>query len=66
MDKKAKMWTHEVFGPVATVHKYSNFQEAIDMVNDSEFGLQAGVFTNDLQKTFYAFEVYMLYVYIRN
>ena len=57
VDTKGKLWTHEIFGPVACIHKFSNFKDAIDMVNDSEFGLQAGVFTNDLQKSFYAFEV---------
>lgn len=57
VDKDAKVWKQEIFGPVTTIHKYSNFKEAIDLVNDSEFGLQAGIFTNDLQKSFYAYEV---------
>ena len=57
MDKQGKLWTDEIFGPVACIHKFSNFKEAIEMANDSEFGLQAGIFTNDLQKSFYAYEV---------
>ncbi len=40
----------EAFGPVAVLAKFSEFEEAIDMVNDSVFGLQAGVFTRDLYK----------------
>lgn len=38
----------EAFGPVAAIYKFSNFDDAIDMVNNSDFGLQAGVFTRDL------------------
>ena len=40
----------EVFGPVLVVHRYSSFDEAIAMANDSDLGLQAGVFTNDIGK----------------
>lgn len=43
-----KVSCKEVFGPVALVESYSSFQEALDTVNDSDFGLQAGVFTNRL------------------
>lgn len=56
VDFNAKLWTNEIFGPVASIHKYKNFNDAIDMANDSEFGLQAGIFTNDLNKSFYAYE----------
>ena len=38
----------EIFGPVACVAPFSKFQDAIDMVNDSIYGLQAGVFTKHL------------------
>jgi acyl-CoA reductase-like NAD-dependent aldehyde dehydrogenase len=44
----------EVFGPVVTVQPYDSFTDAIAMANDSEYGLQAGVFTNDVQKVFLA------------
>ncbi len=40
----------EIFGPVVTVSPYSHFDDALAMVNDSEFGLQAGVFTNDVNR----------------
>jgi acyl-CoA reductase-like NAD-dependent aldehyde dehydrogenase len=46
--REAKVWCEEIFGPVATVDRYSDFSEALRMANDSKFGLQAGVFTADL------------------
>jgi len=45
----------EAFAPIATVEKYKTFEQAVDKINDSEFGLQAGVFTNRLKDVFYAF-----------
>ncbi|HEX9967618.1 MAG TPA: aldehyde dehydrogenase family protein [Solirubrobacterales bacterium] len=46
--RQAKVWCEEVFGPVATVDRYSDFGEALRLANDSKFGLQAGVFTRDV------------------
>lgn len=40
----------EAFGPVAVLSRYSDFSQALDDVNDSLYGLQAGVFTRDLYK----------------
>lgn len=40
----------EAFGPVANLFRFSDFDQALEMVNDSQFGLQAGVFTRDLYK----------------
>jgi acyl-CoA reductase-like NAD-dependent aldehyde dehydrogenase len=40
----------EAFGPVATLRKFSDFDAALAEVNDSDFGLQAGIFTRDLYK----------------
>jgi len=42
--------TEEAFGPAAVLQKFSSWDEAIDMVNDSKFGLQAGIFTRDFYK----------------
>ncbi|MDV5148700.1 aldehyde dehydrogenase family protein [Streptomyces sp. SBC-4] len=44
----------EVFGPVLTIAKVDGEAEAFAAVNDSDFGLQAGVFTRDLQTAFRA------------
>lgn len=47
-DPSAKVWCEEIFGPVATVDRFSDFDEALERANDSKFGLQAGVFTRDI------------------
>jgi acyl-CoA reductase-like NAD-dependent aldehyde dehydrogenase len=46
---------NEVFAPIITIDKYTNFEEAVSQINNSRFGLQAGVFTNDYRKINYAF-----------
>jgi acyl-CoA reductase-like NAD-dependent aldehyde dehydrogenase len=46
--KEAKVWCEEIFGPVATIDTFSDFDEALRSANDSKFGLQAGVFTRDI------------------
>ncbi|MFW6124221.1 MAG: aldehyde dehydrogenase family protein [Acidobacteriota bacterium] len=46
----------EAFAPVAIVYKYKDFEEALKEVNNSMYGLQAGVFTSDLNKAFRAYE----------
>lgn len=45
-----KVSCEEVFGPVAVLAPFASFDEALDRVNASRFGLQAGVFTRDIQK----------------
>jgi acyl-CoA reductase-like NAD-dependent aldehyde dehydrogenase len=47
----------EAFGPVAVLSKFSDFEAALDEVNDSDFGLQAGVFTRDIHKAHRAWDV---------
>lgn len=44
----------EVFGPVVIVNRYKTLEEAIGRVNDSIYGLQAGIFTRDLERAFRA------------
>lgn len=50
-----KVSCQEVFGPVVTVTSYRQFDDAIQALNQSEYGLQAGVFTQDVNKVFHAF-----------
>lgn len=52
----AKVSCMEAFGPVLVVEPYIDFQSAVDAVNDSTFGLQAGVFTNQMDKALSAFQ----------
>ncbi len=46
----------EAFAPVVVVYPYKDFSEALKGVNYSIYGLQAGIFTNDLKRAFQAFE----------
>lgn len=46
----------EVFGPLVTVEPYDSFEKALAAVNASPFGLQAGVFTRDVNAIFHAFD----------
>ena len=44
----------EAFGPVVAVYPYQNLDQAIERVNATPYGLQAGIFTNDIQRAFRA------------
>ena len=46
----------EIFGPVVMVTPYGSFEDALTQLNDSAFGLQAGVFTQDVRKIFQAYQ----------
>jgi len=48
--------SREAFAPLVTLFPVKSFGEAIGRLNDSEYGLQAGVFTNSLEKALAAFE----------
>jgi acyl-CoA reductase-like NAD-dependent aldehyde dehydrogenase len=50
----AKAWAEEIFGPVLAVSIVDSADEAFAAVNDSAYGLQAGVFTRDVQLAFRA------------
>ncbi len=54
--REMKVCAEEVFAPVVVVEPYDDFGEAIRRVNDSPYGLQAGVFTRDVKLLFSAFE----------
>ncbi|MEO0140990.1 MAG: aldehyde dehydrogenase family protein [candidate division WOR-3 bacterium] len=54
--REARLWRDEAFGPVATFGTYRDFDDALEAVNDSRFGLQAGVFTRDMGLALKAFE----------
>lgn len=56
VDTHADAYREEAFGPLALLSKFSDFGAALDEVNDSKFGLQAGIFTRDLFKTLDAWD----------
>lgn len=56
VDPKEKVSCREVFGPVVVLDTFDSWDEALAKANDSEFGLQAGVFTADFEKIMRAFE----------
>lgn len=51
-DVKPEMWVSckEVFGPVTTLAPYDEFEDALELANDPQYGLQVGVFTRDLER----------------
>jgi acyl-CoA reductase-like NAD-dependent aldehyde dehydrogenase len=54
--KDTSVCTEEAFGPVAVLSKFTDFDAALDEVNDSTFGLQAGIFTRDIYKAHRAWD----------
>jgi len=56
VDSRQKVSCQEVFGPVATLTPFDSFAQAVRVANDSDFGLQAGVFTRNLDHAFYAYD----------
>ncbi|MBW6503960.1 aldehyde dehydrogenase family protein [bacterium] len=49
-----KVMCQEAFAPLVSIYEYESFEDAVRMVEDSPYGLQAGVYTNDLKKAMYA------------
>ncbi|WML60068.1 aldehyde dehydrogenase family protein [Neobacillus sp. PS2-9] len=45
---REKISCEEVFAPVVHINRFSSMEEAINLVNDSKYGLQAGIFTNNI------------------
>ena len=54
--KDCEINSEEAFGPVSTIAPFSNFDEALKLVNNSQFGLQAGIFTKDIYKAHKAWD----------
>lgn len=55
-DGTQNVWTEELFGPVLSVRRAQSTQEAFELANDSEFGLSAALFTQDLTTALSAME----------
>ncbi len=56
VDRATKLNVEEAFGPVAFLIKFHDWKEALEIVNDSKFGLQAGIFTRDIFKVLDAWD----------
>ena len=56
VEEDMKVACQEIFGPVMSVFRYSDVHEALRAVDDSSFGLQAGLFTNDMELVNKAFD----------
>jgi acyl-CoA reductase-like NAD-dependent aldehyde dehydrogenase len=54
VDPNLEVYKDEVFGPVAILEKYKSFEKGIETINASRFGLQAGVYTQNINKMMYA------------
>ncbi len=56
VDASMRVVRDEVFGPVTTVTPFSSFDEVLQTCNQGPYGLQAGVFTSNVEKAFKAFD----------
>ncbi len=52
--QQMRIWREEIFGPVLSVASFSTFEEAIEMANDTNYGLSASIYTNDIRKAYVA------------
>ena len=55
--RDAAVSCEEAFAPVVVLESYRTYDEGLSAVNDSKFGLQAGVFTGDLGKAYRAYDI---------
>ncbi|QCB55451.1 aldehyde dehydrogenase family protein [Sphingopyxis sp. PAMC25046] len=56
VDRSADAYREEAFGPLAILSSFTDWDEALAEINDSKFGLQAGLFTSDIHKVLEAWD----------
>jgi acyl-CoA reductase-like NAD-dependent aldehyde dehydrogenase len=56
-DKSLDVACQEAFGPVALIEPFDDFEAALERVDDSMFGLQAGIFTDSMSRAMHAWDV---------
>ena len=56
VQRQMKVCAQEVFAPLISIVPYDNFEDAVHEVDNSEYGLQCGVFTRDIKLIWYAYE----------
>ncbi|SAL46284.1 aldehyde dehydrogenase [Caballeronia sordidicola] len=49
IDTGSDIWTREIFAPVVLLHRIKSLDEAVELANQPDFSLQAGIFTSDLE-----------------
>lgn len=54
VNQQHTIWKEEIFGPVLSVGKFKTFEQAIEMANDTIYGLSASIYTNDIKKAYIA------------
>jgi glyceraldehyde-3-phosphate dehydrogenase (NADP+) len=48
VNNKSLIWKNEIFGPVTIIKKFDTLDEALNLANDTAYGLQAGIFSSDI------------------
>ncbi|KAF0249133.1 MAG: aldehyde dehydrogenase [bacterium] len=56
VDPEMKVSCQEAFAPIVTISPYEDFDQALELIDNSNYGLQAGIFTRDIHKIFDAYE----------
>lgn len=56
VDSNQEVSCQEAFAPIVSINPYKTFDEAVELVNNSSYGLQAGIFTTDVQKAFHTID----------
>ena len=56
VDRSASAYREEAFGPLAILSKFTDWSDALAEINDSKFGLQAGLFTRDINQVLEAWD----------
>lgn len=52
--QKMRIWKEEIFGPVLSIGTFDSFEQAIEMANDTAYGLSASIYTQDINKAYVA------------